>query len=150
MTGGLAGFLRAGTVGTWGVGLLTAGIMSGAAGRRWIIRALPFLALVYLQPFFATNVDRLLVFGFLAVIPLSVLAWSRIRERFQLRPWMTIGYAATGYSLLLFQGRSNFNSPSPEKELLVLAAWTAVVAVVRIRSRKTHLVAPGDPRDFRI
>jgi hypothetical protein len=135
---GMFDFVRAGTVGTWGVGLLLLGLASGAAGGRWLLRAAPFLVLVYLQPFFATNVDRLLVFGFLAVIPLAVMGWTQVRERFNPPPWAIIGYAAIAYLLLLVKGRTNFNSPSPEQELLALAAWTVVVLIVTRRNRTTR------------
>lgn len=36
-------------------------LLSGREGRRVLLRALPFIALVYIQPLFAKNVDRLLV-----------------------------------------------------------------------------------------
>ncbi len=134
---GMAGFVRGATVGTWGVGLLIVALFSGRQGRDWLVRSAPFLALVYLQPFFAINVDRLLVLGFLATVPLACMGWERVMGHFHLSRWMVVGYASIAYFLLLAKKGNNYNSPSPEQELLLLAVWTLVVFLKRRRFRST-------------
>jgi len=128
---GLGALLRGGTVGTWGVELLILGVLSGREGWRWMLRVLPFLIVVYTQPLFAINVDRLLVLGFPAVIPWAMMGWKYLRKRFRLKPWMMIGYSCLPYLLLVTKERSSFNSPAPEKELLFLAGWTGLVLATR-------------------
>jgi Mn2+/Fe2+ NRAMP family transporter len=89
------GTIMGGTIGTYGLLVLmlaTLGFLKQARLRR---TALFFLPWVYLQPLFANNLDRLLVFGFIVVIPLAVAGLRWFVSRFQLAGWMTIGYAAT-------------------------------------------------------
>jgi len=132
---GIPSLLRGGTVGTWGVGLLLVSLFSHAQGRTWFLRSLPFLALVYVQPFFAINVDRLLVLGFVAMIPLATMGWKRLVDRFHLVPWMTVGYVLIPYGLLLAKNPNSYNSVSPEKEVLFLAIWTVIVWLARRLTR---------------
>jgi len=140
LNGGMSGFLRGGTVGTWGVVPLVLLCFSGAPGRDLALRSIPFLVLVYAQPFFATNVDRLLVLGFLAVVPIAVMGLKRAAEKFQLARWMVVGYTIIPYALLLAKSRRSFNPPSPEKSLLFLVIWTMIVfAAKRTRGlRREH------------
>jgi len=142
----MAGFVRAGTVGTWGVSLLVACSLAGQLGRAWFLRSVPFLTLVYLQPFFATNVDRLLVLGFVAIIPLAAMGWSRMLVRFGLAPWMAVGYVLIPYALLLVKKGTRYNSPAPEQELLFLALWTTVVWLSKRRTNAAD-VPPTEPDD---
>ena len=95
------------------------------------LRSIPFLFLVYLQPFFAINVDRLLVLGFLAIIPIASIGLARVAEKLRLARWMVAGYVAIPYLLLLLKSSGNFNPPSPERNLLFLVIWTVVVFVAR-------------------
>ncbi|MFH1755912.1 MAG: hypothetical protein ABIA59_09435 [Candidatus Latescibacterota bacterium] len=133
LTGGLAGYLRGGTVGTWGIAALLLPAVCGGRGRGFALRSIPFLLLVYLQPFFAVNVDRLLVLAFIVVIPLAADGLRNIRDRFRLSHWMAAGYVFTPFMVILI--KSGYQSPSPEQQLLFLAIWTVPVAVVKWRGR---------------
>lgn len=135
---GLAGFLRGGTVGTWGVLIPALILLSGKKGGRILLRALPFLILVYIQPLFAKNVDRLLVFAFIAMIPASVEGLRRMTDRFLLSRWMAGGFIIIPFILTAL--KSGYNPPSPEQQLAVLAGWTTIVAIsVSVRKKKTGL-----------
>jgi hypothetical protein len=140
LEGGMLGLLRAGTLGTWGVALLMLLPFSGRQGRDLAVRSIPFLVLVYAQPFF----DRLLVLGFLAVVPIGVMGLRRVREKFQLSRWMVVGYAAVPFALLLAKSSRNFNPPSPEQTLLVLLIWTTIVLTAK-RVRRGSIVSPSRP-----
>ena len=131
LTGGLQGFIRGGTVGTWGIAALILPFFCSKRGRGFALRSLPFLLLVYLQPLFAVNVDRLLVLAFLVVIPLSVDGIGTIRRRFNLTHWMIAGYVVIPYVLILI--KSGYQSPSPEQRLLILAIWTIIIVLVKWR-----------------
>ena len=124
---GLAGFMRGGTVGTWGVLIPILIVLSGRKGGRILLRALPFLVLIYIQPLFAKNVDRLLVFAFIALIPVAVEGLRNVTRRFRFSRWMTAGYIIIPFILTAL--KSGYNAPSPEQQLAVLAGWTIIVAI---------------------
>ncbi len=136
MSAGLTGFFRGGTVGTWGVLILALILLLGRKGGRILLRSLPFLVLVYIQPLFAKNIDRLLVFAFLAVIPTAAEGIRYATLRFRLVRWMAGGYILIPFILTAL--KSGYNSPSPEQQLAVLAGWTIIIAVsMTQRKRKT-------------
>lgn len=116
--------IRGATLGTWGVLILGLAFFAGSERRNYARATLLFLVFVYLQPL----VDRLLVFGFLGMIPLAISGLRRLSTRFQLSPWMTAGYVAVPFVLLLTKGAS-FHPASPEQRLLGLFLWTVVVFV---------------------
>jgi hypothetical protein len=133
---GLAGFLRGGTVGTWGVLIPALMILGGRKGGRILLRALPFLVLVYSQPLFAKNVDRLLVLAFIAFIPAAVEGLRNLTDRFRFSRWMAGGYVLIPFILTAF--KSGYNPPSPEQQFAVLAGWTVIVAVsLAVKKKKT-------------
>ncbi len=122
----VAGFLRGGTVGTWGVLISLLIVLSGRKGGRILLRTMPFLVLVYIQSLFAKNVDRLLVFAFIALIPAAVEGLRNMTTRFRLSRWMAGGYVIIPFILVAL--KSGYNPPSPEQQLAVLAGWTIFVA----------------------
>jgi hypothetical protein len=143
LSSGLIGFIRGGTVGTWGILLLALPFFSGRDGGKLAIRSAPFLVFVYMQPFFAVNVDRLLVMAFIVVIPLAVGGLRRIASKMGLSLWMTAGYAFVPFILIVLKG--GYQSPSPEQRLLALALWTIPVAAVkRYHKRKNPAEHPVD------
>jgi hypothetical protein len=129
LTEGLAGFIRGGTVGTWGVLIPALVLLSGRKGAGMLLRALPFLVLVYMQPLFAGNVDRLLVLAFPAVLPVSIAGLRSARERFGLERWMTAGFVLLPFILVSI--KRGYHPPSPEQQLAVLAGWTLIVLVYK-------------------
>jgi hypothetical protein len=131
LTAGLNGFIRGGTVGTWGVAILVLLLFSGARGRSLLLRALPFLMLVYAQPLFAGNLDRLLVLAFPVMIPVAAVGLGRLRLRFGLERWMTAGFALIPFILTAL--KDGYNSPSPEQQIAGLAVWTIVIILFRKR-----------------
>jgi len=134
--GGLAALIRGGTVGTWGILIPVLLVMSGRRGAGILLRALPFIVLVYAQPLFAGNIDRLLVLAFLAFIPAAVEGLGRVTERFSLERWMAGGAVLVPF--ILTAVKKGYNSPSPEKQLAVLAGWTVFIAAyIAARKRKT-------------
>ena len=138
LSGGPGGFLRGGTVGTWGILIPLLIVLSGKKGGIILLRALPFLVLVYIQPLFAKNVDRLLVLAFIAFLPAAVEGLRNVTERFRLTNWMTGGYVLIPFVLVAL--KNGYNPPSPEQQLAVLAGWTIVVAVsLSFRKIKTGL-----------
>ncbi len=134
LSSGFLGFIRGGTVGTWGVLILALLAFSDRKGGRILLRALPFLILVYLQPLFAKNVDRLLVLAFIAMIPAAVESLRYVTARFRLTRWMAGGYIVIPFILTAL--KSGYNSPSPEQQLAVLAGWTIIVAVSISKQKK--------------
>ncbi len=134
LSGGLTGFLRGGTVGTWGVLIPVLVVLSGRKGGRIFMRALPFLVLVYIQPLFAKNVDRLLVLAFIAVIPAAVEGLRNVTIRFRLSRWMAAGYILIPFILVAL--KSGYNPPSPEQQLAVLTGWTIIVAASSTLQKK--------------
>ncbi|MCK4548695.1 MAG: hypothetical protein KAU49_00950, partial [Candidatus Krumholzibacteria bacterium] len=136
LNGDLAGFLRGGTVGTWGVLLPVLIVMSGKKGGRILLRFLPFLVLVYIQPLFAGNVDRLLVLAFIALIPAAVEGLRYVTIRFQFSRWMAGGYLLIPFILAAL--KSGYNPPSPEQQIAVLTGWTIIViASSALQKKKT-------------
>jgi hypothetical protein len=135
LPGDLAGIIRGGTLGTWGV-LVLALLLFGLKKRvDFALRGLPFLVLVYMQPLFAANVDRLLVYGFIIVIPIAVTGLEQLARSARLSPWMTAGTALIPFVLIAI--KSGYQSPSPEQQLLVLALWAAIIVLVkRIRKKR--------------
>ncbi|NIM18830.1 MAG: hypothetical protein GTO64_01060 [Candidatus Latescibacteria bacterium] len=129
LTSDLVGYVRGGTVGTWGILVLALPFFSGREGWGIALRSLPFLALVYMQPFFAVNVDRLLVFAFPVVVPLAVKGLRRIARKLELSRWMVVGYALIPLVLILI--KSGYQSPSPEMRLLALAIWSLPVVAAK-------------------
>ncbi len=122
----MAGFLRDGTVGTWGVLMPLLIVLAGRKGGRILLRAMPFLVLVYIQPLFAKNVDGLLIFAFIALIPAAVEGLRNMTTRFRLSRWMAGGYVIISFILIAL--KSGYNPPSPGQQLAVLAGWTILVA----------------------
>jgi len=116
--------IRGATLGTWGVLILGLAFFAGPERRGYARATLLFLAFVYLQPL----VDRVLVFGFLGMIPLATSGLRRLSTRFRLSPWMTAGYAAVPFVLLLTKGAS-YHPASPEQRLLGIFLWTIVVFI---------------------
>ena len=116
--------IRGATLGTWGVLILVLPFFAGADRRDYARGALLFLAFVYVQPL----ADRVLVYGFLAMIPLATAGLRRLSTRFELTTWMTAGYVAVPFVLLLTKGAS-FHPASPEQRLLALLLWSGVVFV---------------------
>lgn len=114
--------IRGATLGTWGVLVLGLAFFGGLERRDYARATLLFLIFVYLQPL----VDRVLVFGFLGVIPLATSGLRRLSTRFQLAPWMRVGYVAVPFVLLLTKGAS-YHPASPEQRLLGLFLWSVVV-----------------------
>ena len=138
LSSGLAGFIRGGTVGTWGVLIPALLMLSGRKTGGILLRALPFLVLVYIQPLFAKNVDRLLVLAFIAVIPAAVESLRNLIARFRLTRWMAGGYIVIPFILTAL--KRGYNPPSPEQQLAVLAGWTILVAAYILnRKKKTGL-----------
>ena len=138
LSGGLAGFLRGGTVGTWGVLIPALIVLSGKKGSRILLRTLPFLVLVYIQPLFAKNVDRLLVLAFIAFIPAAAEGLRNVTTRFRLTRWMAGGYVIIPFVLAAL--KSGYNPPSPEQQLAVLAVWTMIVVIsISVLKKKTGL-----------
>jgi len=139
LTGGLPDFIRGGTVGTWGIVVLVLAVVGCFHDRRFARAAMIFMVLVYIQPLFALNLDRLLVYGLVVMIPLAVVGLRQVARRFDLRPWMVWTLALVPYALVL--SKENFQSPPPEQRLLVIAVWFAVVLVVkRLGARGRHAV----------
>lgn len=131
----LAGIIRGGTLGTWGVLVLLLMLFGIGKSADLALRCLPFIVLVYLQPLFAENVDRLLVYGFIMVIPIAVEGFRQLSRKAGLAPWMIMGAAAIPFILVAI--KSGYQSPSPEQQLLVLAVWTVLIVLVkRIRKKR--------------
>ena len=131
----LAGVIRGGTLGTWGVLVLLLMLFGIRKSADFALRCLPFIALVYLQPLFAENVDRLLVYGFIMVIPIAVAGLEQLAVAAGLAPWMTAGTVLIPF--MLVATKSGYQSPSPEQQLLVLAVWTVLIVLVkRIRKKR--------------
>jgi len=127
-----------GSLGTYGLPvflLATLGFLKQARLRR---TALFFLPWVYLQPLFANNLDRLLVFGFIVVIPLAVAGLRWFASRFQLAGWMTIGYAALPFFFLM--SKNGYMSSSREQQLIGLVVWSIIVFVARRKTRNPESV----------
>ena len=78
---------------------------------------------------FAKNLDRLLVFGFVIVIPLAVAGLRWFAAKYQLAAWMTIGYVALPFLFLLW--KTGYMSVSREQQLIGLVVWSIVVFVAR-------------------
>jgi len=129
VTTDLVGNIWGGTTGTWGVMVLLLAILGIRREPRLRRAALFFLPFVYLQPMFAKNLDRLLVFGFVIVIPLAVAGLRWFAAKYQLAAWMTIGYVALPFLFLLW--KTGYMSASREQQLIGLAVWSIVVFVAR-------------------
>jgi hypothetical protein len=123
----LAGFLRGGTVGTWGILIPALLFTSGREGGRFLLRSLPFLILVYIQPFFAGNVDRLLVLAFPIFVCAAAAGLGNLRRRFGLERWMASGFVLISFVLTAL--KNGYHPPSPEQQLAVMAGWAAVILV---------------------
>jgi hypothetical protein len=134
LTEGLVGYIRGVTVGTWGIVALLLPFFCSKRGRGFALRSMPFLLLVLAQPLFAINVDRLIVPAFPIVIPLAMNGLEDIQHRFRLSQWMVLGYVAIPYILILI--KSGYQSPSPEQRLLILAIWTLIIFIVKLRLRR--------------
>lgn len=129
LTTELGGIIRGGTLGAWGVLTLVLMLLGLRRSAGFALRSLPFIALVYLQPLFAENVDRLLVFGFLVVIPIAVAGLATLASAARLAPWMTALTALVPF--VLVAAKSDYQSPSPEQQILVLALWTILIVIVK-------------------
>lgn len=129
LTAGLFDFIRGGMVGTWGIIVAALAVVGCFYERRFARAALVFLVLVYVQPLFALNLDRLVVYGLVVVIPLALVGLRGITARFALRPWMTWTLVLIPYVLILL--KENYQSPSPEQRGLIITLWLAVVLIVR-------------------
>jgi hypothetical protein len=135
MSSDLAALVRGGTLGTWGILALLLFLLGLRNRVDFALRGLPFLVLVYAQPLFAANVDRLLVYGFPVVIPIAAAGLERLALAARLGPWMTAGTALIPFVLIAV--KSGYQPPSPEQQLLVLAVWAAfIVLVKRIRKKR--------------
>jgi hypothetical protein len=73
------------TIGTFGAVVLTLPLFSIRRNVPLLVRFLPFLILVYLQVLFATNVGRLLVIGFPAVILMALNGVESISRTFAVK-----------------------------------------------------------------
>ncbi len=131
LTRDIVGNILGGTTGTWGVPVFLLAILGFLQEPRLRRAAVFFLPFVYLQPMFANNLDRLLVFGFVIVIPLAVAGLRWFSTRYQLAPWMTIGYVALPFLFLLL--KTGYLPASREQQLIGLAVWSIVVFMVRRR-----------------
>jgi len=72
------------TLGTYGVIALTLPLFSIRRSLNLFVRFLPFLVLVYVQILFATNVGRLLVIGFPAVIIMALGGVESLERNFKI------------------------------------------------------------------
>ena len=125
LTTGLFDFIRGGTFGTWGIVVLVLAVLGSRHERRFAGAAMVFLALVYAQPLFALNLDRLIVYGLVVVIPLALVGLRQLTARFALGPWMTWTLVLIPYALILL--KENYQSPSPEQRLILIVIWLAIV-----------------------
>ncbi|MCK9995004.1 MAG: hypothetical protein KAH56_01855 [Candidatus Krumholzibacteria bacterium] len=125
LTKNLKWTILGGTVGTWGILIFILALL-GLRHQRGLGRAaIFFLPVVYIQPLFAINRDRLLVFGFILVIPLAVAGMRWIATRYKLSRWMTIGFVTLPFLFLLL--KNDFRPASLKLQLMLLAFWSAVV-----------------------
>jgi hypothetical protein len=115
--------------------------------RSFALRALPFLALVFVQLLFAYNTERLLVLGLVAAVPLAV--WG-LEQLLELRGSGLAACVALAAVLFLVQlvGMHEWE-PNPLVQLAILAAFVPFVGPWRIgrrrRTRGRELAALGDP-----
>lgn len=117
------------STGTWGVPTLIMAMLGFWHDPRLRRTALFFLPFVYLQPLFANNLDRLLVFGFIVVIPLAVAGLRWFAQRYRLAAWMTIGYAALPFLFLLM--KNGYHPWGWKLQLIVVGVWSLIVMVAR-------------------
>jgi hypothetical protein len=75
------------TVGTFGVVAATLPLFSVRRNISIFIRFLPFLLLVFAQVLFATNVERLLVFGFPAIIIMGLTGAEAVAKTLRVKDW---------------------------------------------------------------
>ena len=129
LTSGIVGFILGGTIGTWSVLVFLLAIIGFYRQPRLRRGAVFFLPFVYLQPMFAINLDRLLVFGFVIVSPLAVVGLRWFATKYQLATWMTTGYIALPFLFLLM--KNGYMPASREQQLIGLAVWSIIVFIVR-------------------
>ncbi len=122
------------TTGTWGVPLLALVAIGVARNPVLALRLAPFMVLVYAQLLFALNIERLLVFGFPAMIWLGIEGARALVED---RPGPRVVLVAVLAACLV---ALNFRDPDSvpigfELQTLLLIAFLALVVGLRFPAR---------------
>jgi len=124
-----------GTIGTWGVVALTLPLFALRRTLPLFARFLPFLALVYAQTLFATNVGRLVIAGFPAVVLMSLHGADAIAGRLRVSAAWFAGLFAALIALSLVR-RSMIVLPPRYEALAFLLFLTALFSYVAWRGRR--------------
>jgi hypothetical protein len=125
------------TTGTWTVPLLALAAIGAVRNPVLALRLAPFLALVYGQLLFALNIERLLVFGFPAMIWLAIEgARALTTDARDARVWFVAGLAA---SLVALNFRDAATVPTGfELQAFILMAFLALAVGFQFRSGGEH------------
>ncbi len=115
--------------------------------RSFALRALPFLALVFVQLLFAYNTERLLVLGLVAAVPLA--AWG-LEQLIELRgSGLAACVALPGVLFLVQLAGMHEWEPNPLVQLAILAAFVPLVGPWRVgrgrRKPRQEPAAQSDP-----
>lgn len=122
------------TTGTWGVPILALAAIGVARNPLLALRLAPFMVLVYAQLLFALNIERLLVFGFPAMIWLAIEGARALVEG---RPGPRVILVAALAACLV---ALNFRDPDSvpigfELQTLLLIAFLALIIGARFPAR---------------
>ncbi|MEX0782511.1 MAG: hypothetical protein WD557_07665 [Dehalococcoidia bacterium] len=135
------------TTGTWGVPILTLAAIGAVRNPLLALRLSPFLLLVYAQLLFALNIERLLVFGFPAMIWLAIVGARALVD--SPRDPRVVLVVALGACLVALNFRDPDSIPIGfELQTFLLMAFLALIVGLRVplwrdaAAERSH----GDPR----
>jgi len=121
----LAGNVAPYWIGTFGVCLVLLPLFAVRRNLSLLVRFLPFLVLTYSSVLFATNTSRLIVFAFLAVIPMALHGMRRISERTGADERLSVALPLVLFVILLV--RNDGYTVPPLTESLVALAFLALL-----------------------
>jgi len=108
-------------------------LISLKKNMRLFVRLSPFLLLVYSQLFFAHDTQRLLVYGFFAVLILAIEGLGVLRDRLNLSPFEIIMLPLLSYTLNIVFNRHLF--PPLPAQIVVLILWGLAITLRKKRGR---------------